>query len=87
MCSRSIYVHICSSGLLADTPFDVCLVLRRFVFRGAGTQATERLRRVKAELRELTRGLTAMNAGGPRWGALQEDPEGFIEVAEIVCTK
>lgn len=70
-----------------DTPFDVLWSCGVLFFRGAGTQATERLRRVKAELRELTKGLTEMNAGGPRWGALQEDPEGFIEVAEIVCTK
>ena len=59
-----------------------------FWFSGCGdTQAAERVRRVKTELRELTKGLTGMNSGGSRWGALQEDPEGLIEVAEIVCTK
>ena len=45
------------------------------------------MKKVKAELRDLTKRLTEMNSGGARWGALQEDPEGLIEVAKIMCTK
>lgn len=51
------------------------------------TQAEDRIRGVKAELRGVVRRLTEMNPGGFRWGSLQEDGEGNIEVDEIVCTK
>ncbi|CAM9238180.1 unnamed protein product [Ectocarpus sp. 12 AP-2014] len=50
-------------------------------------KARERIRRIQAELREVTRRLTEMNPGGVRWGAIQEDGEGNIEVDEIMCTK
>ncbi|CAM9835065.1 unnamed protein product [Ectocarpus sp. 13 AM-2016] len=50
-------------------------------------KARERIRGIQAELREVTRRLTEMNPGGVRWGAIQEDGEGNIEVDEIMCTK
>lgn len=50
-------------------------------------QARERIRGIQAELREVTQRLTEMNPGGLRWGAIQEDGEGNIEVDEIMCTK
>ena len=50
-------------------------------------QAEDRVRGVKAELRLVAKRLTEMNPGGFRWGGIQEDGEGNIEVDEIVCTK
>lgn len=50
-------------------------------------QAEGRVRGIKAELREVAKRLTEMNPGGSRWGGIQEDGEGNIEVDEIMCTK
>lgn len=50
-------------------------------------QAKQRVVGVKAELREVAKRLTEMNAGGARWGGLQEDKEGCIRVDEVFCTK
>ncbi|CAM9413740.1 unnamed protein product, partial [Hapterophycus canaliculatus] len=50
-------------------------------------KAEDRIRGVKAELRQVAQRLTEMNSGGFRWGAIQEDGEGNIEVDEILCTK